>query len=391
MLSSVATAPQAERVIIAAWDVGAPRCTKFISHHSKFCPNQGQGPEGRTCCDDLLAPWSLAREPQDEASSTTIAVMAGGRKIGRVNRRAAVMLAPLLDGGLIEAEFRQNQGQPTRSIYIYAKMGLGSHFQVVREPANDDERRAYLGVLAGAMDAFLAFDRELLEDSSLPAAPPPPDMRRSGSWPGNKRLPGALEWDYATGSEGNTVSRALVDALGRRVFASLQQSGAPKAEHNMPGKLKVAKTDAEVSKCFPVLSQLRPHVTSAQDLLSRVKRQQEQGYSIVFVEDGGKVKGCAGFRVTESLYAGKRLYVDDLVVDKEARSGGYGAQLMEWLMENARLLGCDGLALDSGVQRGPAHKFYFNQGLEIKAYHFAMAFEDAESDDASEDAVNEET
>jgi hypothetical protein len=44
---------------------------------------------------------------------------------------------------------------------------------------------------------------------------------------------------------------------------------------------------------------------------------------------------------------------------------------MEWLEAEARRQGADTFALDSGVQRAQAHKFYFNQGMSIFSYSFA--------------------
>jgi hypothetical protein len=51
---------------------------------------------------------------------------------------------------------------------------------------------------------------------------------------------------------------------------------------------------------------------------------------------------------------------------------GYGEKLMDWLAEEARRLGCEGLHLDSGVaaDRASAHRLYMRNGLRISAHHF---------------------
>ena len=56
----------------------------------------------------------------------------------------------------------------------------------------------------------------------------------------------------------------------------------------------------------------------------------------------------------------------------EARGAGHAAALFAWLEEEAARAGCDQLHLDSGVrpERETAHRFYFNHGLRIGAYHF---------------------
>jgi hypothetical protein len=68
--------------------------------------------------------------------------------------------------------------------------------------------------------------------------------------------------------------------------------------------------------------------------------------------------GGGGYRIMESLYAGRFCYVDDLVTDQTARSLGYGGALFDWLVAEARAAGCGRLELDSGVQRFDAHRFY---------------------------------
>ncbi len=120
------------------------------------------------------------------------------------------------------------------------------------------------------------------------------------------------------------------------------------------------------------MAQLRPHVPAA-DFIKRVRRQtREENYSLAFVEDSGAVKSVAGFRVTESLFYGRFLYVDDLVTDEGARSKGYGEELFDWLVDYAKAKGCQVVALDSGVQRFGAHRFYLRKRMDIICHHFAL-------------------
>lgn len=135
-------------------------------------------------------------------------------------------------------------------------------------------------------------------------------------------------------------------------------------------KIKLAETDAEIEQCFPVMVQLRPHLTLAA-FLKRIHIQREEGYQLAFVEDEGRVTAVAGFRIMEMLAHGRTLYVDDLVTDEACRSKGYGDMLMDWLTEFARVEECVELQLDSGVQRFRAHAFYFRKGMHISSYHFA--------------------
>jgi GNAT superfamily N-acetyltransferase len=99
------------------------------------------------------------------------------------------------------------------------------------------------------------------------------------------------------------------------------------------------------------------------------------GYRLVgvFVADQEQAVAVAGFRVADSLAWGRHLYVDDLSTAPAARRQGHGGALLEWLVEEARKLGCDQLHLDSGTgsQRFDAHRLYHRYGLSIHSHHFA--------------------
>jgi GNAT superfamily N-acetyltransferase len=136
--------------------------------------------------------------------------------------------------------------------------------------------------------------------------------------------------------------------------------------------VRVARTEEEWLRCFPVLAELRPHL-QRDAFVERVRRQErEGGYHMAFVEDGGEIKSVAGYRFSENLAWGTFLYVDDLVTSAQDRSRGYGEQLFEWLVERAREKDCDELHLDSGVQRFGAHRFYLAQRLDLTSHHFAL-------------------
>ena len=137
-------------------------------------------------------------------------------------------------------------------------------------------------------------------------------------------------------------------------------------------RIAIAKTPEEIRRCFPVMRELRTHFTDADKFLERVQRQQKEGYQIAFVESEGEVRAVAGYRFLESLFSGKNLYVDDLVTREADRSKGFGANLLDWLIEHARERGCETVELDSGVQRFDAHRFYFSKRMSISSYHFRI-------------------
>jgi GNAT superfamily N-acetyltransferase len=135
--------------------------------------------------------------------------------------------------------------------------------------------------------------------------------------------------------------------------------------------VKLAESDADVARVWPVMRVLRPHVESEAAFLAQVRRQQAgSGWRLIFVEDAGAPVASAGFRVSEWLAWGKALYVDDLICLESHRGQGFAEALMLWMEELARNEGCAQFHLDSGTHRLGAHRFYHRLKLAITSFHF---------------------
>lgn len=132
----------------------------------------------------------------------------------------------------------------------------------------------------------------------------------------------------------------------------------------------IATTDAEVTACYPVMRELRPHLAE-EEFLSRVRGQESAGYRLAYIQESTGMVAVAGFRVAENLAWGRFLYVDDLVTLPRHRSMGHGAKLLSWLKERSVIEGCEQMHLDSGVQRKDAHRFYEREGMTMTSLHFA--------------------
>ncbi|MFN2508880.1 MAG: GNAT family N-acetyltransferase [Chthoniobacterales bacterium] len=139
--------------------------------------------------------------------------------------------------------------------------------------------------------------------------------------------------------------------------------------------IAVAESAAEIARCYDVMRQLRPHLSTREEFLERVERQQGEGFCLAFLEAEGEVRAAAGYRVFDLLFSGRTLYVDDLVTRETDRSRGFGGQLFDWLVEEARRENCAVLTLDSGVQRFDAHRFYLMKRMKIDSHHFTLSLE----------------
>jgi len=140
-------------------------------------------------------------------------------------------------------------------------------------------------------------------------------------------------------------------------------------------QIAIAATPEAIRRCHAVMKELRPHIHNAERFVERAQRQHQRGYLIAYLESEGEVRAVAGYRFLESLHSGKFLYVDDLVTRAADRSLGFGGQLFDWLVQQAREQGCENLELDSGVQRFDAHRFYIIKRMHIASYHFRLKVE----------------
>jgi GNAT superfamily N-acetyltransferase len=132
----------------------------------------------------------------------------------------------------------------------------------------------------------------------------------------------------------------------------------------------------ETHLAFKAMFELRPAMGDEAAFVERVDGvQRHEGYRLVasFAEGDIQAAAVAGFRVVHYIYWGDALYCDDLSTRAEHRGKGHAGKLLDWMIEEARRLGCGQFHLDSGPgeDRNDAHRLYFNKGMRISAYHFS--------------------
>jgi GNAT superfamily N-acetyltransferase len=132
-----------------------------------------------------------------------------------------------------------------------------------------------------------------------------------------------------------------------------------------------AETDQQITACFPIMKVLRPHLEESA-FLPTIRRQQAQGYHLIYIEAEGVVRSAAGYRILDFLAWGRVLYIDDLITLPGETRQGYAGALLDWLIQRGRDEGCDQVHLDSGYQRAHAHRLYLNKGFVLACHHFAI-------------------
>jgi GNAT superfamily N-acetyltransferase len=138
--------------------------------------------------------------------------------------------------------------------------------------------------------------------------------------------------------------------------------------------IKIARTGEDFRRAFPAVKELRPFLDEA-EYMTMVKRMIAGGYHLAMLElEDGTVPCVGGFRIDEMFHRGKGVYVDDLSTLEAYRSKGYGARVLDFIIEYCKKENCVCIHLDSGVQRFAAHRFYLRYGFDITSHHFAMKF-----------------
>ena len=151
-------------------------------------------------------------------------------------------------------------------------------------------------------------------------------------------------------------------------------------------EVRSIETLADIGACHAVMMELRPHMKDADAFIRQVMRQREHGFRLSAAWCDGRIVGVIGFRLQENLLYGRFVFVDDLVVHKEFRSDGVGAQLLSVARAYARETHCRHFVLDTGLHMALAQRFYFRQGLLAHAMGFREILSDTDDGKPSADA-----
>lgn len=135
--------------------------------------------------------------------------------------------------------------------------------------------------------------------------------------------------------------------------------------------IKNAETAEDISKCFEVMQELRPHHT-LESFTTTMQQMMLEGYKMLYLEVNNKAVCVAGYRITTTLYDGLIIDFDDLVTGKPERGKGYAGQVFDHLVNIAKARSIKSIHLNSNHQRFDAHRFYLDKRMHIVAHHFRL-------------------
>ncbi|MDQ1245125.1 MAG: hypothetical protein QG565_1466 [Campylobacterota bacterium] len=125
----------------------------------------------------------------------------------------------------------------------------------------------------------------------------------------------------------------------------------------------------ELLMAYEVVSQLRTTLTydEFEDLIYEMRKSE---YKMIGIIDKEMLITYAGIAIQTNLYHKRHLYVFDLVTDEKHRGEKYGAMMLEYLNDYAKMGMCENIVLSSGFQREDAHRFYEKNGFCKKSFVF---------------------
>ena len=129
------------------------------------------------------------------------------------------------------------------------------------------------------------------------------------------------------------------------------------------------ETEEEMVSLFPLLKQLNSKLKKA-DYKFMLKDMLLHNYRMAGVFQGKKCVGLSGFWIATKIYSGKYVELDNVIIDNDHRSQGIGKLLCDWIIDEAKKLGCQTAMLDAYSENSSGHKFYLREGFILRGFHF---------------------
>lgn len=139
----------------------------------------------------------------------------------------------------------------------------------------------------------------------------------------------------------------------------------------MSPRIFTISSKIDLERCYPVMKELRPHLSYNDYISIYDQSHKADGYEIVAIEDEGKIVALMGYRFLYDYVRGRHVYIDDLVTSHNFRSSGLGAELLKFAESIASESGCKSLRLCTGVENERGVKFYENNGWIKRAFAFS--------------------
>ncbi len=107
---------------------------------------------------------------------------------------------------------------------------------------------------------------------------------------------------------------------------------------------------------------------SLKDTLTTMTEMPNYKCFALFLKD--KLIGISGGWTTVRIYCGKQLELDNVIIDSQIQSKGFGKYFINAIKQWSISNNYKSLGLNTYVENSRSHKFYFNEGFKILGFHF---------------------
>lgn len=111
-----------------------------------------------------------------------------------------------------------------------------------------------------------------------------------------------------------------------------------------------------------------------EDLKNRLDEMLTQGYKCIGIFDENELIGISGIWLLVKYYVGKHIEPDNVIILPKYQSKNIGHELIKWIDEYAKSIGCVASELNCYVGNQRAHQFWEKEGYEVVALHFQKKY-----------------
>ena len=139
---------------------------------------------------------------------------------------------------------------------------------------------------------------------------------------------------------------------------------------NQPLQIRELSSKEEMIESYDLVAQMY----SKMDFETYKKNLDEMiefnNYKMVAAFLDEKMVGVSGYWLSFMLYCGRYIQASNLVVDREKRGFGIGKEILNYLEQKGKKLGCEKLVLDSYTENKKSHSLYYRENFYIRGFHF---------------------
>jgi len=139
----------------------------------------------------------------------------------------------------------------------------------------------------------------------------------------------------------------------------------------MPTPLLRRGQEADLPRVLALIQELAAYERAPHEVTNTLEMMRRDGFGpapifgFFVLESGAELLGLALFYTAYSTWKGRMLYLEDLVITEAARRGGYGRQLFEAVVQEARRTGAQRLKWQVLNWNEPAIGFYKKLGAQL--------------------------